>query len=81
MDFESTIPNATKREILLNSMIDLELDIYRLGWATGNPPDTLSTSYTSPAVEVNDPRALEQALEAAVARHVSLKTERDSIPT
>ena len=80
MDFESTIPNATKREILLNSMTSTELDIYRLGWATGNPPDTLSTSYTAPAADVNNPRALEQALEAAVARHVSLKTERDAIP-
>ena len=81
MDFESTIPNVTKRELLLNALTSTELEIYRLAWICGNDPDTLSASYTAPAADSNNPRALEQTLEEWLVLHASLKTERDAIPT
>ena len=80
MDFESTIPNTLKRELLLSALSTIEMEIYRLAWATDNNPDTLSASYTAPAVTVTHSRIIEQELEAAVVRHASLKAERDAIP-
>jgi hypothetical protein len=79
MDFESTIPNTLKRELLLSALSTIEMEIYRLAWTTDNDPDTLSASYTAPAATVTDSRIIEQELEAALVRHASLKTERDAI--
>jgi len=80
MDFESTISNTLKRELLLNALTSNEADIYRLAWATNNPPATLSASYTAPAVTATNLQLQEIELEAALVRHASLKTERDAIP-
>jgi hypothetical protein len=81
VDFESTIPNATKRELLLTALTSTEADIYRLAWACGNDPDTLSASYTAPAVTPTDSRIIEQELEECLVLHATLKTKRDAIPT
>jgi hypothetical protein len=81
MDFATSISNSEKRSLLDQAIADVESQIRRLSWTVGIDPDDLSASYTAPAVTPADDYALEHKLEDVCARRVSLKTERDAIPS